>query len=346
MGTYTQLTQEQRYQIYALLKMGHPQVEIAGVIGVHKSTISRELRRNRGLKGYRPKQAHKFASNRRKKAQYRIAASTWILIEELIRQEWSPEQVSDWLKVNFGLHISHEWIYQYILMDKHAGGDLHRHLRCQKKRRKRYGSYERRGKLKNRVSIDERPAIVDTRQRLGDWEVDTIIGKGHRHAIVSLTERKSRLALLRKVERKTAQAVADAVTDLMKSLPIRTHTITANSDREFAIMNGSLVIFVQMSILLIPIHPGSEPLTKTGMVSFACTFQRSAISPRSLRLKSNSSWRDSTTDPENALDSNHQIKYPSIIHPLLHFVVESKSYSILKDHQLEVLNHHIPHTLK
>jgi IS30 family transposase len=156
------------------------------------------------------------------------------LIEALIRQEWSPEQVSDWLRVNYSHQISHEWIYQYILMDEHAGGDLHRHLRCQKKRRKRYGSYDRRGTLKNRVSIDERPAIVDTRQRLGDWEVDTIIGKGHRHAIVSLTERKSRLALLRKVERKTAQAVADAVIELLKSLPVRTHTITADNGKEFA----------------------------------------------------------------------------------------------------------------
>ena len=234
MRTYTQLTQEQRYQIYALLKMGHPQVEIAGVIGVHKSTISRELRRNRGQKGYRPKQAHQFCLNRRKKPLYRIDAFTWVLIESLIRQEWSPEQVSDCLKANYGLQISHEWIYQYILMDKHAGGDLHRHLRCQKKRRKRYGSYERRGTLKNRVSIDQRPAIVDTRQRLGDWEVDTIIGKGHRHAIVSLTERKSRLALLRKVERKTAQDVADAVIELMKSLPVRAHTITADNGLEFA----------------------------------------------------------------------------------------------------------------
>ncbi len=201
---------------------------------VHKSTISRELRRNRGQKGYRPKQAQQFALNRRKKARYRIEASTWTLIESLIRQEWSPEQVSDWLKGNYGLQISHEWIYQYILMDKHAGGDLHRHLRCQKKRRKRYGSYDRRGKIKNRVSIDQRPAIVDTRQRMGDWEVDTIIGKGHRHAIVSLTERKSRLALLRKVERKTAQAVADAVIELMKLLPVRTHTITADNGKEFA----------------------------------------------------------------------------------------------------------------
>jgi IS30 family transposase len=85
---------------------------------VHKSTISRELRRNRGYKGYRPKQAHQFALNRRKQARYRIEVFTWILIEALIRKEWSPEQVSDWLKDNCGLQISHEWIYQYILMDK------------------------------------------------------------------------------------------------------------------------------------------------------------------------------------------------------------------------------------
>jgi IS30 family transposase len=235
MRTYTQLTRlRQRYQIYALLKAGHSQTEIAHFIRVHKSTVCRELRRNRGLKGYRPKQAHQFSLNRRKKVRYRIEASTWILIEALIRQDLSPEQVSGWLQDNYGLQISHEWIYQYILTDKHAGGDLHRHLRCQKKRRKRYGSYDRRGKLKNRVSIDERPAIVDTRQRLGDWEVDTIIGKGHRHAIVSLTERKSRLALLSKVERKTARTVANAVIELLKPLPVRTHTLTADNGKEFA----------------------------------------------------------------------------------------------------------------
>jgi IS30 family transposase len=229
-----QLTREQRYQISALLKAGHNQSEIAHLIRVHKSTVSRELRRNRGLRGYRPKQAHQLALNRRKKARYRIGASTWSWIEILIRQDWSPEQVSDWLEENYSLQISHEWIYQYILLDKQAGGDLHRHLRCQKKRKKRYGSYDRRGKLKNRVSIDERPAIVDARQRLGDWEVDTIIGKGHRQAIVSLTERKSRLALLRKVERKTAQGVAEAVIELLKSLPVRAHTITADNGKEFA----------------------------------------------------------------------------------------------------------------
>jgi len=93
------------------MKAGHNQTEIARYIHVHKSTISRELRRNRGLKGYRPKQAHQLALSRRKKATPRIAVSTWVLIESLIHQDWSPEQISEWLKSNHGLQISHEWIY-------------------------------------------------------------------------------------------------------------------------------------------------------------------------------------------------------------------------------------------
>lgn len=234
MRIYTQLTQEQRYQIYALLKAGHNQTEIASTIDVHKSTVSRELRRNRGLRGYRPKQAHEFALSRRHGPVPWISPATWMLVERFIRQDWSPEQITGWLKVTLDLRISHEWIYQHILHDKRTGGVHFRHLRCQKKRRKRYRSYDRRGTLKNRVSIDERPPIVETRQRLGDWEVDTIIGKGHYQAIVSLTKRKSRFALLRKVERKTAQAVADAVIDLLKPLSCDLHTITADNGKEFA----------------------------------------------------------------------------------------------------------------
>jgi IS30 family transposase len=234
MRIYTQLTCEQRYQISALLKAGHNQTQVAYHIGVHKSTVSRELRRNRGLRGYRPKQAHEFAIGRRHGPGPTFSLNTWSMVEQMIRRDWSPEQISGWLMANCGLQISHEWIYQYILLDKQAGGDLHRHLRCQQKRRKRYGSYDRRGRLKNRVSIDDRPSIVDTRQRLGDWEVDTIIGKGHHQAIVSLTERKSRLALVRKVDRKTANAVADAVIDLLKPLDGDLHTITADNGKEFA----------------------------------------------------------------------------------------------------------------
>jgi len=177
MRTYTQLTQGQRYQISALLKIGQNQTEIAEVIGKHKSTISREVRRNRGQRGYRPKQAHQMSMDRQKKAKPRIQEATWGLIESKLEEDWSPEQISDWLKRNTDIQVSHERIYMRILADKRTGGGLHQHLRCQKKRRKRYGSYERRGKLPNRRSIEERPEIVNQRQRIGDWEVDTIIVK-------------------------------------------------------------------------------------------------------------------------------------------------------------------------
>jgi len=234
MRTYTQLTQGQRYQISALLKIGQNQTEIAEVIGKHKSTISRELRRNQGQRGYRPKQAHQMSLDRVKKAKPRIQEATWALIESKLQEDWSPEQISDWLKQNTDIQVSHERIYLYIYVDKRAGGSLHQHLRCQKKRRKRYGGYDRRGKLPNRRSIDERPEIVDQRQRIGDWEVDTMIGKGHRQAIVTLTERKSRFSMLRKVERRKADLVSAAVIDLLQPVADRLHTITGDNGKEFA----------------------------------------------------------------------------------------------------------------
>src|SRR5215211_6014398 len=138
MRTYHQLTQAQRYQIYALKKTKHSLVEIAAVIGVHKSTVSRELKRNRGQRGYRPQQAHELALGRRSKAVRRITAAVWAVVEKLLRQEWSPEQIAGRLHKEQGIWISHEWIYQHLLEDKSTGGDLYKHLRCQKKRRKRY----------------------------------------------------------------------------------------------------------------------------------------------------------------------------------------------------------------
>ena len=170
MKNYTQLTQEQRYQIYALKKMGHDKTQIAKCLGVHKSTIGRELDRNQGQRGYRPKQAHVKAVERRtQKAQKRIMTETWAQVEEKLRLDWSPEQISCWLKKNKLDAASHESIYQYIYADKRAGGNLHKHLRCQKKYRKRYGSRDRRGKIPNRVGIEQRPAIVEQRKRVGDW---------------------------------------------------------------------------------------------------------------------------------------------------------------------------------
>ena len=150
MKHYSQLTLEQRYGIYSLLKTGLTQSKIAEVIGVHKSTMSRELKRNRGGRGYRPKQANAFAQERRRhNVHFRIDSGTWVFIERLICKEWSPGQISGWMKKNMKISISHEWIYQYVLKNKLAGGSLYLHLRCQKKRKKRYGSNERRGNLKS-----------------------------------------------------------------------------------------------------------------------------------------------------------------------------------------------------
>jgi len=235
MRRYTQLAQEQRYQIYALKKAGHSQTCIAHLLGVHKATISRELSRNQGQRGYRPKQAHQKALQRlRDKSRSRIPPGTWTTVDDLIQQQWSPEQISGWLKRTKDISISHEWIYQHIYADKVAGGDLHTHLRCQKKRRKRYGNNDRRGQLVDRRSIETRPAIVEERSRLGDWELDTIIGKGHKQAIVSINERKTRLSLIAKVERKTAGLVSTAIVRLLKPYADKVHTLTSDNGKEFA----------------------------------------------------------------------------------------------------------------
>jgi IS30 family transposase len=233
--TYKQLTREQRYQICALMKAGLFQTEIAKVIGVHKSTISREMRRNRGLRGYRPKQAHRFAEIRRAKAvTTRISQDTWILVERLLHEDWSPEQISGWLLSERQITVSHEWIYQFVLKNKRHGGALYQHLRCKKQRRKRYGSTNYRGRIPDRISIDQRPAVVDTRSRVGDWELDTIIGKGHKQAIVSLTERKSRLTLIAKVKRKSAELVSRSIQRLLEPISSKVFTLTSDNGKEFA----------------------------------------------------------------------------------------------------------------
>lgn len=236
MKTYKQLTCEQRYTINRLLKRNYSQTDIAELIGVHKSTLSRELQRNSGKRGYRHKQAQQKALGRRKdKSPPRISEDTWNQIKSYIEDDWSPEQISGKMKLTKNISVSHEWIYQFILKDKQAGGNLYTHLRCSGKRRKRYGSYECRGIIKNRRSIEERPAIVETKERIGDWEADTIIGKAHKGAIVSLTERKTKYCLIYKVERKTADLVSKAMSKLLLPLKDIVHTITSDNGKEFAL---------------------------------------------------------------------------------------------------------------
>ena len=236
MRTYKQLTSGQRYQISALKRIGHNRTEISKELEVHRSTIGRELRRNTGERGYRPKQAEEKACERRAKAAHksRISVEIWEVVEEKLRQDWSPEQVSGWLEKRQEIRISHEWIYQHILADQRAEGDLYTHLRQHGKRRKRYGKYDRRGKLPDRVSIEERPQVVEQRGRLGDWEIDTLVGKGHTGALVSLVERKSRFTLLQPVTHRFADLVADATISVLSPFADFVHTITGDNGKEFA----------------------------------------------------------------------------------------------------------------
>lgn len=232
---YTQLTQEQRYQIYALKKIGHKQTEIANSLGVNKSTISLEFQRNSGERGYRPKQAQeKRDCRQKKKARRRFTPEDWSLIETKLLLDWSPEQISGWCKTNGRLSISPEHIYQHVYANKKASGELFKHLRCQKIHRKCSGKYDRRGIIPDRKSIDDRPTIVELRQRLGDWERDLIIGKNHQGAALTLTERKSRFTLIRKVDGKQAEAVKQATLEALKWVPA-VETITNDNGKEFAL---------------------------------------------------------------------------------------------------------------
>lgn len=237
MRNYKQLSQEQRYQIEILKKAGKNQKEIAELLGVSAGTICRELKRNKGKRGYRPKQAQIKAYKRRTQATktLKMTEDVILMIEAKIALDWSPEQISGWLKVTHGIAISHERIYQHIWTDKSHGGTLYTHLRqSHKKRKKQYGSKDKRGQIRNRVSIDERPAIVEEKTRIGDWEIDTVIGQNHQGALVTIVDRVSKFTLIKKVDSKHAEVVTEATIILLKPYLDKAVTITADNGKEFS----------------------------------------------------------------------------------------------------------------
>ena len=173
--TYTHLTQSERYQIHALKRQGISLGRIAAELLRSPSTISRELKRNASLLGYKPAVAHQAARARQtqRRNAHEFSIQHWSHVETYLRLDLSPQQVSGRLLLEQALRISHECIYQHVYQDKAQGGSLVSLLRCQKVRKKRYASgQERRGVLPNRVSIEQRPAVVDQRSRVGDWEGD------------------------------------------------------------------------------------------------------------------------------------------------------------------------------
>lgn len=233
MKKYKHLTLDERYQISAYKKSGWTNKAIAEELGVDRSTIGRELRRNLSHRGYRPNFADARANQRKREKQpKRISPQTWATVEEQINQEWSPQQISERLKLEGKESVSHERIYQHLAQDKRSGGMLYRKLRCQKKKRSRYGKYSKGGVWQNLKRIDERPQVVTEKSRIGDWELDTIIGKGHQGAIVTIVDRRSKLLRMSKIEHKTADLTKDVMSQQLADLTV--FTLTSDNGREFA----------------------------------------------------------------------------------------------------------------
>lgn len=232
---YKQLTQEQRYMISVKNQVGFNQTAISIEIGVDKSTISRELKRNRGKKGYKAIQANKLAAERRRicRKPTKLTAKSKQLIATNLQKNWSPEQISGRLKLDGILEISHETIYKYIYDNKATGGSLYKHLRSQKTRRKKYGSGKRH-LIKDKISIENRPAIVEEKNRIGDWEIDTIVGaKNQGPVLITLVDRFSKYTIITKAESKHASIVAKKIIRQFAPIKDRVLTITSDNGLEF-----------------------------------------------------------------------------------------------------------------
>jgi IS30 family transposase len=227
---YKHLSQIERYQIYSLMKANQSITQIAEQLGRHKSTISRELGRNEGCRGYRPKQACELALNRSQGSRNAREVEPWVKREAdvLLGLQWSPEQIAG------KLPVSHETLYLHVYADKANGGKLWKNLRCQKQKRKRYAvGQDRRGQIPNRRPLSERPGHIEDRKQVGHWEGDTVIGANHKQAIVTVVERKSGYAVIAKVENKTADLVSAAIVNRLKPFGAKVKTLTFDNGKEF-----------------------------------------------------------------------------------------------------------------
>ena len=335
---YHHLTRDQRCQIYALNKRGFSQEEIGLDVGVDQCTISRELSRNKGLRGYRPKQAQVLAARRCSAGNAVATVMTPALIERadtlLVSQQWSPQQISGALKLADGTRVSHESLYQHIWADKREGGVLYTHLRQQgKKRNKRSGKNAGRGMIPGRVDISERPKIVDDKTRLGDWELDSIIGAKHVGAITSMVERKTKLTRLVLLPGPTADATRQGIVKRLKPLKAHVLTLTSDNGKEFAgHQKISKNLNAEFYFATPPafagagsITPGSAASTKIPTAWSDSTSPKawtSLLSP----MPTCSAWKiSSTTDHAKRSDIVHQTRSSLNSQPILimHFRFES-----------------------
>ena len=233
------ITSEQRYTISVLKAQNLKQCEIAKIIGKDSSVVSRELKRNSDLRSgeYRSDLAQRKYEQRQehKSKPRKITEAMLEYIKSLLKKDYSPEQIVGESKKENKECVSHETIYQLIWIDKKQKGNLFERLRRRgRKYRKRGSSKDLRGIIKDRVSIDTRPKIVEDRSRFGDLEVDLIIGKNHKQAILTINDRASGMLKMRKIKSKNSTIVADAINELLEDWLPFIHTMTSDNGKEFA----------------------------------------------------------------------------------------------------------------
>jgi IS30 family transposase len=235
---YHQITHGERYRISALRQEGLCPAAIARRLGRHRSTISREYARNgsRWDNRYRPSRAQEQANGRRSRSRrnQRFDEMDWLFVDSLLREQWSPEQAAGYLRKRGTVSISHETIYCHVWKDRENGGDLCKHLRCApKKRRKRYARYDSRGRLAGKRHISERPSWIERRSQVGHWEIDTVMGSGDGHCVLTLLERATGYVLIGKLTSRTMEETARRTIQLIRKHPEKFKTITADNGTEF-----------------------------------------------------------------------------------------------------------------
>jgi IS30 family transposase len=236
---YHQITPAERYTL-ATLRKQTPSLtskEIARLMERDRSTIYREIRRNSTHRdgSYRPFRAQEAANGRRRRTRKhsQFTDEQWSVVETLLRVDLSPEQVSGWLARHRLFRISHETIYQHIWHNKREGGDLWRRLRQRPRYRKRYGTYEKRGRLAGKRHISQRPATVELRREIGHWEMDTVSGARTKHCIVTLVERATGCLLIAKLADHTKAELNRRVIQLIREQRHLFKSITVDNGTEF-----------------------------------------------------------------------------------------------------------------
>jgi len=231
------LNDEERHLIAAMRHVGKSMRSIAKELGRSPATISREVKRNAYPTDgrYRAFHACSMYKGRRSRARKgtQFTESEWKQVRELLHRDYSPEQISGWLKKEGIMMISHETIYRYLLEDKKRGGHLHKHLRCSRKqRRKRYGKYDSRGVLAGKRKIEDRPKAADDRSEIGHWEVDTVHGKG-KESIATMVDRKTGYLMIGQLDRRTSELTNKRLKEMVLKHPESFQTITSDNGPEF-----------------------------------------------------------------------------------------------------------------